>query len=555
MNELYPLPGCRIEGVASLARAHLNIAATSKQGSYHCPDCGHSSEAVHSFYHRRPADLPSAGQRVDLELRLRRFYCHNADCARRTFVERVPSLLAPRARRTHRLAAAQGKVGVFLGGEAAARLLRHLGMPTSGDTVLRLMRRLPLPINAAPRVLGVDDWAMRKGRTYGTILVDLERRRVVDLLPDRSSARLADWLRQYRGIQVVARDRSTEYARGIALGAPRAKQVVDRWHLLGNVREMLERWLAGVHARLRRLPPVAVNEAAVPLRRQASLRTRTHAEAAATAGRCARQRALYEEVRRRFSNGEAVLAIGRAMGLARGTVRRYAYAESFPEHAKQLRPSMLDPYLTRLEARIAEGCKDASELWFELRTLGYPGGPRQIRRWLETRRTTTARATPQSLQTDATTDMPGDTANASSALPSARKLAWLIVRPKDGLSASERATVARIELDEQAAHVIALVQRFVELVRRGSIAQRAVRRVQLAIFQRWLADAASSGVNAVKTFAAGLQQDGAATLAALTTPWSSGQSEGQINKLKLLKRQTYGRASLDLLRRRMMLAA
>ena len=179
---------------------------------------------------------------------VRRLYCRNPACLRQTFVERLPGLIAPHAHRTLRLAAAQGRVGVALGGEAAGRMLRHLGMPASGDTVLRLVRRLPLPRCPAPRILGVDDWALRKGATYGTILVDLERHRVVDLLPDRSAPTLADWLRRHRGIRAVARDRSSEYARGISLGAPQAVQVADRWHLLLNLRQD-GRALAGRGAR------------------------------------------------------------------------------------------------------------------------------------------------------------------------------------------------------------------------------------------------------------------------------------------------------------------
>ena len=554
MNELYPLPGCRIEKVTSLDPAHLSVAADRRCARSRCPDCGHSSDAVHSYYSRWPADLPSAGQQVCLELRVRRFYCHNTDCARRTFAERLPHLLAPHARRTHRLAAAQGKVGVFLGGEAGARLLQHLGMAASGDTVLRLIHRLPLPTTAAPRILGVDDWAMRKGRSYGTILVDLQRRRVVDRLPDRTSTTLADWLRRHRGVKVVARDRSTEYARGITLGAPRAKQVVDRWHLLGKVRQMVDRWLAGVHARLRKLPAVAAPDEQAPRRRRIFPRTRS--DMAAARGRRARRLALYEEVRQRFSHGEALSAISRAMGLARGTVRRYAYAESFPERAaEKLRPSILDPYLARLEARHAEGCQNALDLWRELRTLGYPGGPRQVRRWLETRGTVMTTTAPQCSQDEAGEKLAEDTANVAPALPSARQLAWLIVRPRDEISAAERATLARLEVDQQAAGVIALVQRFVALVRKSGIDQTPDRRAQLAAYSEWLADAASSDVDAVKTFAAGLEQDDAAIRAVLTMPWSSGQAAGQVNKLKLLKRQTYGRASLDLLRRRMLLAA
>jgi transposase len=165
-------------------------------------------------------------------------------------------LLKPRARRTGRLAKAQGRIGIMLGGRAGARLARTLAMPVSADKVLRLVRKLPLPRHEAPHVVGIDDWAIRKGRTYGTILVDLERRRVLDLLPDRSAQTLSAWLREQPQITVITRDRATEYARGATAGAGQATQVTDRWHLLLNLRQMVERWLAGAHARLRRLPPV-----------------------------------------------------------------------------------------------------------------------------------------------------------------------------------------------------------------------------------------------------------------------------------------------------------
>jgi hypothetical protein len=199
---------------------------------------------------------------------VRRFYCRNAKCARRTFAERLPGLVAPYARRTYRLATAQAQVGVALGGEAGSRLLQHLAMPVSPDTVLRLVHRLPLPAPDPPRVVGVDDWAIRKRCSYGTVVVDLERHRVLDLLPDRTAETLAEWLRDHPGIEAVARDRSTEYARGITLGAPKAIQTADRWHLLANMRQAVERWLHGAQARLRRLPmPPDGDKPAVPARR------------------------------------------------------------------------------------------------------------------------------------------------------------------------------------------------------------------------------------------------------------------------------------------------
>jgi transposase len=222
----------------------IQISAQGMQPEAACPDCGTASQAVHSRYPRHPADLPSLGSEVHLHLCVRRFYCRNPACARITFAEPIPDLLAPRARRTRRFATAQGRIGVTCGGEAGTRLLHILGMPTSPDTVLRLVRAIPLPAHAPPQFLGVDDWARRKGQTYGTILVDLEEHRVVDLLPDRMAQTLATWLQEHDTVSVIARDRSTEYARGASLGAPEAIQVVDRWHLLQNLREMIERWLA-----------------------------------------------------------------------------------------------------------------------------------------------------------------------------------------------------------------------------------------------------------------------------------------------------------------------
>ena len=285
MNKLCPMPGCSVERITRDGPGFLHVAAHGTRPGSRCPDCGRASRAVHSRYRRRPADLPSLGRALRIDLRVRRFYCHNAACARHTFAERLPELLRPHARRTRRLAEAQGRVGVALGGEGGARLLQHLSMPASADTVLRLVRGLPLPEQEPPHVVGVDDWALRKGRTYGTIVVDLERRRVLDLLPDRTAETLAEWLRRQPQVAVAARDRSTEYARGIALGAPGARHVADRWHLLANMRQVLERWLAGAHARLRHLPPGP----GAPADARAGSRTgpfrRTRAEGAAAVAR------------------------------------------------------------------------------------------------------------------------------------------------------------------------------------------------------------------------------------------------------------------------------
>ena len=293
----------------------------------------------------------------------------------------------PHARRTRRLAEAQGRVGIALSGKSAACLLLHLAMPASADTALRLIRRLPLPEREVPCVVGVDDWAVCKGRTYGTIVVGLERYRVLDLLPDRAAEPLASWLRAWPGIEVVARDRSPEYARGISLGAPEATQAADRWHLLANMRQVLERWLAGAQARLRRVPVPPGPEALAEAPQQPALRfkpfPRSAAELTARAGRRARKITRYEEVRLRRAAGEMLLAISRAVGLAVNTVRKYAYAESFPiSKVQRPWPSILDPYLAHVLGRCAEGCRSMQALWREWRAMGFPKTDRQVQRWL-----------------------------------------------------------------------------------------------------------------------------------------------------------------------------
>jgi len=285
-----------------------------------------------------------------LELHVRRFFCDTPDCRRAIFTERLPGALAPYARRTDRLAAWFTAVGFALGGEAGARLLTSLGLTASPDTLLACIRALPLSSVSAPRVLGVDDWSFRKGRAFGTILVDLEQRRVIALLPDREALTFATRLQRHPGVEIISRDRGGAYAEGARLGAPRALQVADRWHLLHNLWEALDGFF--VH-------------------RKQVLRTQQGEQRSVRSD--ARFVEFYEQIHDLSAKRVDIRQIARQLHISRGTVSRYLRLQQPPTRAQCPVPSPLplDAYKPYLLRRWNEGCRNAQQLWRELGAQGY----------------------------------------------------------------------------------------------------------------------------------------------------------------------------------------
>jgi transposase len=422
-------------------------------------------------------------------------------------------------------------------------------MSVSADTLIRLVRNAASAAYPTPRVLGVDDFAFRKGHVYGTVLVDLERHHPVELLPDRTADTFATWLRAHPGIEIIARDRSTEYARGATEGAPDAVQVVDRWHLIRNLREVLERMLDRLRTRLLQLDVVAPVSDEVSIYDQLTRRSSTQ-RAAQQASRV-RRMTRYEEVRGLAAQGLKILQIAQQLKMSRVTVRRYLASEQFPERARpRRRSSILDPYVAYLQERWDTGCHNGVQLWREIRDLGYDGSRRPLIKWVVLRRERmlggpSGYGRPPILPIEpvaeaATTDR----ATQQLRLPAPRQLAWLLLRPLTALDDTEQALLRRLRQEQEVATAYDLTQQFLTMVR-----ERTPDR-----FDAWLAACATSGVSDLVTFAAGLQREYKPVRSALELPYSTGPVEGHVNRIKVLKRQGYGRAKFDLLRQRVLFA-
>jgi transposase len=499
-----------------------------------CPVCGCLSSRIHSRYQRTLADLPWSQHHVRLVLSVRKFFCDVNTCARRIFTERLAGVVAPYARRTTRLTDILRLLAFALGGEAGARVVDRLGLTASPATLLRLVRRTALADGTAPRVLGVDDFAFRKGNRYGTILVDLERHRILDLLSERQADQFAAWLKEHPGVAVVSRDRAQVYADGARRGAPDAVQVADRFHLLKNLCEAVERLLLHERAVLAAAvgperPPTA---ALKPQSTEDHVPWQARAEAESQE-KLAPKLAQYEEVVRLYAAGAAIKHIAEKVGLSRVTVYRYLRLDGPPDRRRpHRRRKLLTPYEPYLRRRWAEGCHTTSDLVRELRTQGYTYSASNVYRFLKQ---VAKNGAP--MQADAAPRQP---------VPSPRHVASLLVQRPERLSDDDRAYLSR--LCEQApvisdAH--ALAQDF----------RAMLRERQGDSLDDWVTRAKESGIKELGAYARGLEADYAAVKAALTERWSNGQTEGQVNKLKLLKRQMYGRANFDLLRLRVLQAA
>jgi transposase len=526
----------------------LTLQVTSTQALVHCPVCRFPTRRIHSRYVRTVADLPWGAWRVVLHLQVRKFFCANGRCTRRIFTERLSPLVIPWARRTRRLAYWLAHIALALGGTAGARLSCGLGLAVSRNTLLRLLRRLPLPDLATPQVLGVDDWAYRKRQTYGTVLIDLERRRPRALLPDRGAKTFALWLQIHPGVGVITRDRSRAYADGARQGAPDAIQVADRFHLLQNLTEALDQ-VFNAHGQALKAVNAALNQAPVaqpdgmmavpvpppPLPRIAQELAHQ---------RQARQQTLHQQIWAFHQQGWPGWTIAQQLGIGKNTVFRYLRTATLPERQRRADRgrSILTPYHAYLLERWNTGHRDALQLFRELQQRGYAGSYPTVARYAQRLR----QAQGQARKHRPPRQPLPVVAEPSSRQLTARRATWLVLRRPERLDEDEAAQLARLQAQHpEVAAAIVLAQDFAQLV-------RARQPDQL---DPWLARAAVSPLMPLRRFAKGLRDDYDAVKAGVTLAWSTGPVEGHINRLKMLKRQMFGRAGLDLLQRRFLLAA
>ncbi|MFI6986740.1 ISL3 family transposase [Embleya sp. NPDC050154] len=480
-----------------------------------CPGCGSPSRRVHSRYVRMLADTAVSGRPVGIELHVRRFFCDEVACGRGTFAEQVDGLTVRYGRRTPTAQRLLERVAPALGGRAGGRLTTHIAVPTSGSTLLRTIHPLDVPAPPKVEVLGVDEFSLRRGRVFGTILVDMESHRPVDVLPDHTADTFAAWLREHPEVRMVCRDRGGAFAEAAERALPGVPQVADRRHLLDNLATAVEKAVRKHRACLNPpLPEHGVPESA-PDPEESPARQRI--------------RARWTEIRTLHERGLTITAISEQTGLDRKTVRRYAHAATADEPitVRPRRGSALAPHMPYLAARWAEGCNNARTLRDEIAARGYTGGRKTVRRFLNS---------PAEKELSPIKPPPPP--------PVREVVRWIVGRPE------RQSEAARRQLKELCEHC----PHFGEINRLARSFATLLRKRHGHRLPEWLARTDVSEIKELRTFAQGLRKDLDAVTAGLTLPWSSGAVEGHVNRTKMLKRQTYGRASFGLLRRRILLA-
>jgi transposase len=504
----------------------IHLHATSPSAT--CPYCGTAGSRVHSRYSRTIADVAFGGRSLVLKLLVRKWICPGTSCSRHIFAEHFPELVQRYARMTNRLIEALQSVGVITNGADAAQIASSFGVPTTAKTIIRRVLQLPLPSEGSVYKVGIDEWAWKKGHRYGTILVDLEKRRVVQLLADRSVETSKAWLRKHSEIDLVSRDRGKIFRQAATEGAPSAKQVVDRFHLQKNFAEALEKFFR----KQERVPKKATGGSTRKVRPTAR-RAVPEKVAQERRARHRQQVSVHKRIWKLYREGCSKEHIAQLVGRSTRNIYQALKQEAPPPPRQRSRSSsVVDPYLPYLASRWNQGCHNTALLYEEIVAQGYTGSQRTLRRQLQAFRQTRERSVSK------------ETIILDN-LPSPRGVALLMVRPAQSRTREQTAYLEQlIQSDATVAVVFTLAQAFGQLLRKREGSQR---------LEHWKATVQASGITELIGFVDGLADDAEAVANGCSESWSNGMVEGFINKVKWIKRSSYGQAGFPLLQRRVLL--
>jgi transposase len=497
------------------------IYVNSKQPGSNCPECNDLSSRIHSYYTRKIMDLPMVGSQTWLILNARKFYCLNVSCIRKVFAERFPEHIVTRKTVTKRVNEKLLKIASLMGGNGGVRICQLMNLPTSSSTLIRLIHQQPIEQNTVPKVLGIDDWAFKKGSRYGTIIVDLEKRKIIDLLPDRETLSVEQWLKAHPGVEIVSRDRYGNFANGVKNASPTIKHVADRWHLLKNLgdamQKALDRNVVSLKAARHRKNIQAHNEIQ-PL------------PGVGKEGEIIEKGVIAKKfylVKQMLLEGNGIKKIARDTGVTRITIRKW---KSFDVLPPKRSPKMTNMHLYDEAVRkmlVENPNIETKEILKKIKEMGYNGSVTICYENVRKLRERKTKKTEHQLST------------VFWVPPKASNLFYLDRRR---LSKSEKMFIDTLCAESKE------IKRAATLIRQF---KNMLKKKEGSMLNAWINNAIASNVKEIKGFAKGLLSDFEAIENGVKLPWSNGPVEGLVNKLKIIKRQMYGRASFELLRKRL----
>lgn len=506
----------------------ITLHLHGKRKTAQCPECFKRSDSVHSCRRRRIQHLPCSGHTLWLVFSVRHWYCRNPACSRKIFAESLAPFAGSHQQSSQALQNLQRQLGLIAGGEAGKRAATAVGLRCSADTLLRRVINTPETKQSGSPHVGIDEWAWHRGHRYGTLIVNLDTHRPLVLLPGRDQRTLATWFRKYPEIQIVSRDRSGVYATAAREGAPQARQVADRWHLLKNIGDAPERMMYR-HIPLIRLvaselspkksPDPEPSVPAASLRRPERLKQQTRKK----------RHQRWTEVMALHNKGCSFREISRITGLSRVTVSRWVRSGTFPEMStRPPKRGLLDPWREWLKEQRESGNYNASRIWREMVARGFTGSETIVRDAVAKWR--------KGWNPPVTTAV---------RLPSVSRVSrwlmpWRITRDEENYASRFISLMCEKEPELKIAQQLAL--EFYRILKTQNKSQ----------LSSWFTRVHESGSAEFRRVAAGMEADAAAICEAISSHWSNGVVEGHVNRLKMLKRQMYGRAGFELLRQRVM---